>query len=101
MGDLTRKHTPGPWTVHSLEDCKFSVVHGGPLTYVSDNGNGAENAAANAALMAAAPEILDALLELIAEHDRRVEDLWRDEGTFLPDTGGVAFARQVIRKALA
>jgi hypothetical protein len=54
-------HTPGPWTVHELEDQgKFSIVHWGPLAYVGDVGghDGMATARANARLIAAAPELL-------------------------------------------
>ena len=52
------KHTEGPWTSHELEDGRFSVVHWGPLAYVGADEPGV--AEANATLMAAAPDLLDA-----------------------------------------
>jgi len=62
------KHTPGPWEAVDLsegERTKFSIIHNGPLTYVTDNGDGMENCEANAKLIAAAPELLEACVALI------------------------------------
>jgi hypothetical protein len=69
-------HTPGPWTVHELEDQgKFSIVHWGPLAYVGDVGghDGMATARANARLIAAAPDLLAALTrwaKWASEHGR-------------------------------
>jgi len=64
------KHTPGPWTAHELgyEDgtwIHWSIEAHGPIAYGSiahggDNTNGSENSEANARLIAAAPDLLDA-----------------------------------------
>lgn len=58
--------TPGPWTAYEIgaEDGtwnKWSIVHNGPIAYGGDNGKGSENSKATAQLMAAAPELLNAL----------------------------------------
>ena len=65
------KHTPGPWTYHKMEEWtraedsgKISIIAHGPIAYTGDNGNGPGNAEANAALIAAAPDLLAALSEL-------------------------------------
>jgi hypothetical protein len=84
-------HTPGPWTVHELEDQgKFSIVHWGPLAYVGDVGghDGMATARANARLIAAAPDLLAALREtesqLRAYQD--AADDWFGTGGDLPES---------------
>lgn len=67
-------HTPGPWTAYELgaEDgtwSKWSIVHNGPIAYGGDNGGGPENSKATAKLMAAAPELLDALESVLYAAD--------------------------------
>ena len=66
------KHTPGPWTYHKMEEWtraedsgKINIIAHGPIAYTGDNGNGPENAEANAALIAAAPDLLAALRGLV------------------------------------
>lgn len=57
------KHTPGPWTVrghaieHDFPETDETMVVG----YVEDNGPSGPEAAANARLIAAAPDLLAAL----------------------------------------
>lgn len=64
---MTPKFTPGPWgfSESELTAGRFSIYHNGPLGYVGDNGLGTENARANARLIAAAPDLLDALRRLV------------------------------------
>lgn len=61
-------HTPGPWTaddeISSLSST-VSVYANGPIVYVKDNGAGPINQMANARLIAAAPELLEALREML------------------------------------
>jgi hypothetical protein len=66
--------TPGPWTAFDLSEDrggkagdwdKWSIVHNGPLCYGGDNSNGADNSRANAVLISAAPELFEALVNLI------------------------------------
>lgn len=52
-------HTPGPWNwAETEEGAKCSVYHNGPIAYVGENTNGAENMRANARLIAEAPTLL-------------------------------------------
>ena len=44
----------------------------------------------------AAPAMLDALRELVAEHDTRAEKIIASSGFILPDTGGIELARAVL-----
>jgi hypothetical protein len=78
-----RQHTPGPWRVHryawqrgnvSVFASKFGrAPYGACVAYTpcSDGIGGAEGAAANACLIAAAPDLLDALERLLASGDVR------------------------------
>jgi hypothetical protein len=62
------KHTPGPWYVSSKNQIASeaeSVKHGGTIAYVDDVSAHFtdDESAANARLIAAAPELLEALKE--------------------------------------
>ena len=91
------KYTPGPWTADSL-NC---VWRGGPDingVLVANCNNSKmptaahpEQATANARLIAAAPDLLAALQELVAEED----------GDFHNSTEGFNMARAAIAKARA
>ena len=62
-------HTKGPWTTDGgicPVTGSISVVARGPIVYVTDNSAGAENQVANARLIAAAPELLEALEQFAA-----------------------------------
>jgi hypothetical protein len=68
--DRPAKHTPGPWTAFELgkEDGtweKWSIVHNGPLCYGGDACQGPIVSEANARLIAAAPELLEACEEAL------------------------------------
>lgn len=109
MGDKT-KHTPGPWVIippapfEGDDECEAGgfVYPGGiegdngdPVCMFGDpSGSGTmfENAA-NARLIAAAPEMLDALTALIAEHDNTYDGE--------PMTGEKAVALDAARAAIA
>jgi len=66
-------HTPGPWTVHAWGDKSYEI--NAALDTVcnvpgfDDDTVDAGNAEANASLIAAAPELLAALKELVAYDD--------------------------------
>ena len=56
------KHTPGPWAVYgTLHPGEFIIHQGGHGLAVTRRANGAGNA--NARLIAAAPELLDLVLQ--------------------------------------
>lgn len=66
------KHTPGPWSINSWPQADADIRIGAtgtpclavvPLRFVSIN-----EQAANSRLIAAAPELLEALRALLAEH---------------------------------
>lgn len=93
------KHTPGPWnTSGAYRDSvyKDKIAEGGLLLAdcrVSERPP--EVCEANARLIAAAPELLFALRELVAEADEHPG--W--EGHPHADTAGFQFARAAIAKA--
>ena len=90
------KHTEGPWTSHELEDGRFSVVHWGPLAYVGADEPGV--AEANARLMAAAPDLLEALDGMV-----QCIDAFHDTSRPIPSylSAWYGAARAAIAKAVA
>ena len=94
---IASKHTPGPWTQDSLGGT--TVWASGKRAVAQCTGFERSENVANARLIAAAPELLDALRELVAEHDERNagRDPARDGHS--PDTGGVVLARAALAKA--
>jgi hypothetical protein len=81
---MSAKHTPGPWAIEAGESYKIRAGHGGYVCTLGwlrgQHGSGgridAEEVGANAALLAAAPELLRALkitVDLIQNY-RSVDD---------------------------
>ena len=70
--------TPGPWLHadnHGLNETAGGAIHGDgkTLCLILGKGIGKEKATANAKLMAAAPDLLEALIELrklVTRHDQ-------------------------------
>lgn len=62
------KHTHGPWFVTPIGISGWLILHNNkPLAHVNDaNGNGDETEA-NAKLVAAAPELLECVLDAISD----------------------------------
>lgn len=100
-------HTPGPWhcvsigTSHLIaqasdEDFRFAIAKVFEQTYhPSGIESNRDEARANARLIAAAPELLAALREMLAELDGRIAP----HGYIYRDTGGMILARAAIAKA--
>jgi hypothetical protein len=63
------QHTPGPWFAHNIG---LGPNGEGPFTYPL--GNDPDKAAANARLIAAAPDMLAALQDIMAESTRDDDD---------------------------
>jgi hypothetical protein len=63
------QHTPGPWFAHNIG---LGPNGEGPFTYPL--GNDPDKAAANARLIAAAPDMLAALQDIMAESSRDDDD---------------------------
>ena len=81
---MNTKHTPGPWIAH--EDAIFQEKpHGEVSPLICDTINGrkftGEERGANARLIAAAPELLDALQSLLARvsSDIIANQCWHEE----------------------
>lgn len=86
------KGTPGPWSHsdnHGLNETVGGAIHGGgnTLCLVMGKGIGKERATANAKLMSAAPDLLNALINLI--------EYWK-----LDETAEAHAAMIAINKAL-
>ena len=77
------KGTPGPWLhadSHGLNETAGGAIHGDgkTLCLVLGNGIGKEKATANAKLMAAAPEMLDALIKIVGMNQQYAIDKYGD-----------------------
>lgn len=58
----TNSHTPGPWTIHDQVDSEgFTIIKGQGLRLAKVTNSEPDWAEANAHLIAAAPELLEAL----------------------------------------
>jgi hypothetical protein len=75
---MTTKHTPGPWKA-CRDICHFDtlseVKSDTGLIVAEVGGIGVEDQAANTRLIAAAPELLEALQEIVTITDRK-HDAW-------------------------
>jgi hypothetical protein len=94
------KHTSGPWSVDPSKS--FYVFGPARLSKQAGLSHGPficnASSQANAHLIAAAPDLLYALRELVAEFDSRHADEDHRTGYTL-DTGGIAAARAAIARA--
>jgi len=106
-----KTHTPGPWELE-FDESGFYVGNPGqmvariypvvPMRWVGDK---LTHEAANAHLIAAAPDMAQALGELIAEFEREAdENLEKAMGPMIcaysyEDTVGISFARAALKKA--
>ena len=99
------KHTPGPWRVSRHDALRYTWhVNAGPAGYsqkrvaIVPGDSSADCAEANAALIAAAPDMLEALRSAAAFAEQWVG---ANEGSMLADAreAMLAKARAAIRKA--
>lgn len=93
------KHTPGPWALESWRDEHYSLIGDGKvllgrLSQHLTDAPGFIDAKANATLIAAAPELLEAL-ERILEHVPKYSASTFDPGTQTAFT----LAAQTVAKA--
>lgn len=88
----TTTHTPGPWTLTNSGDIAFSASAGfAPSTW----GNRSPLSEADARLIAAAPELLDALKTLVDNLHEAQEDTNADGEVY----SDIQHARHIIAKA--
>lgn len=61
------KHTPGPWSIYNGGQDEFMVCteRNGPRTIIAEVAGDSDTARANAKILAASPEMLDALKEIL------------------------------------
>ncbi|HDU8552815.1 TPA: hypothetical protein RG672_000977 [Morganella morganii] len=98
------KGTPGPWShadSHGLNETAGGAIHGDgkTLCLVLGKGIGKEKATANAKLMAAAPEMLDALIKIVEMNQQYAIDKYGDVRK-AEEMACVRTARAAINKAL-
>jgi hypothetical protein len=91
------QHTPGPWETSVLSNGKeWQVCQHGGGDMIADLSQ-ADNQKANAALIAAAPELLHALSRILAAHDSGNNGAVMGEASLCPMFA--TMARHVITKA--
>lgn len=104
MSETDQKHTPGPWIARRQDACYWKINSedwGGiaslhdPLAEQMERDDGLE---ANAHLIAAAPELLEALERIVSVIDKRFSVEY-DLCIELSDDGHLNFAREKIAKA--
>ena len=88
---MTEAHTPGPWTARRMHTGGFDIMDPRNRDVVTVYGGGVETESreANARLIAAAPDLLEALKSLVAN---------LAEGDFISETR-IDAARAAIAKA--
>ena len=93
---MKTKHTPGPWLFTGIKGVLYIVskynLYALIARVIFTPGLG-KQCYKNGQLMAAAPDLLEACQELIAELDNRESQYG------YPDTGGMILARMAIKKA--
>ncbi len=98
------KGTPGSWLhadSYGLNETAGGAIHGDgkTLCLVLGKGIGKEKATANAKLMAAAPELLDALIKIVEMNQQYAIDKYGDVKK-AEEMACVRTARAAINKAL-
>jgi hypothetical protein len=73
------KHTPGPW---ATDDCSVVHANGEPIAEIYD---GRKTFRADARLIAAAPELLAALISTLRALEQHIRDDARKAGVKVPD----------------
>jgi hypothetical protein len=105
------KHTPGPWEIsyresgfiqdgHVIMGNDLEIAHVEPWERMDDDA--IEEAEANAELIAAAPDLLDALMHLLHDFEEEVQSVDSDSWSFGDPgswTDAITKARAAIKKA--
>lgn len=105
---MSTKHTPGEWFARDIANCGWVDIdsdnrEGNPIGYVTPKRNGTPKergdaeTIANAALIAAAPKLLDSVEELLVEIERAMPHVTDVMQKIPADT--IARARAAIQKA--
>jgi hypothetical protein len=89
---MNAQHTPGPWEV-------FKGLYGYGIKGICGGYHGDIDIEADARLIAAAPELLDALKQLTKDAERVKEVMLREVGIGMVDEVGLSLARAAIAKA--
>jgi hypothetical protein len=82
-GNTMNKHTPGPWTLDKKSAISYGWRDGKPIRYEIAECKGSASAEANARLIAASPELLEALkiaqaqIRLYAEYAKEMKKIGR------------------------
>jgi len=93
------KHTPGPWKVGIIPDTENVFVEASDGLIVCEVGGfviGKEQAQTNAHLIAAAPDLLDALKDIMTDH---IDNLTYQEDCDCAGCHRIAKAQAAIAKA--
>lgn len=100
MEKFERKHTPGPWAIKSGTITAFPAEWDAPAICKFDNGCSA-NWNGNASLIAAAPLLLSALIDLISvcEENPSKPGRWWSKG--VPTDDQLNAAKAVIQAAVS
>lgn len=98
-GKTEGKHTPGPWHVHAVDESPWYVIeaNNGFVAQCDDDGCliTKQDATHNARLIAAAPDLLEALGAFV-EQATKVEGF---PASYEPYSGALVLARAAIAKA--
>lgn len=92
---MKTQHTPGPWKYHRLDGITGLIAEDGTvLARINTPCNNERTGKANAALIASAPELLDAL-------ERIIVDLigYLPNNNLIPHIESITKARAAIQKA--
>lgn len=93
------EYTPGPWTVDlATRRAQYSINSGPVRVALVNGGAGGETGAANAQLIAAAPDML-AALEGLFEHCSMIHSRWGDGCNRKEADQAIKAAREVMARA--
>lgn len=99
---MNTPHTPGPWHVGMKPGPIIYGPHGEQIADMRSPMLEADEHNANARLIEAAPDLLAALAELVAEFDADSDRAAEAPGIGgLNETGGIAYARTVLARVRA
>jgi len=90
------KHTPGPWGLDGVHEVVDATSAGVVQLWHWNKSNNERDA--NARLIAAAPEMYEALRELLAEWDAENDRTMEEDSAFQPDSAAIEAIRAVLAK---